>query len=156
MVCVMDWRLAELVGWIWEVREPNEAKDQIRNLSMSKQTFPPARPCGREQGRKIFLKWSGSTCALMSSFILPCSTAGDWQTLFVGWCRAPVHGGGQTFGYEGQQGEAKPESSETVNFVNWQAKGDGSDMKDGSLRVSNVKRGKQKPSEHWGPWDTQI
>lgn len=57
-------------------------------------------------------------------------------------------GGGETFGYEGQQGEAKPESSETVNLVNWQAKGDGSDMKDGSLRVSNVKRGKQKPSEH--------
>lgn len=32
-------------------------------------------------------------------------------------------GDGETFGYEGQQGEAKPESSETVNLVNWQAKG---------------------------------
>lgn len=32
-------------------------------------------------------------------------------------------GDGKTFGYQGQQGEAKPESWETVNFVNWQAKG---------------------------------
>lgn len=28
-------------------------------------------------------------------------------------------------GYEGQQGEIKPESSETVNCVNWQARGGG-------------------------------
>lgn len=31
--------------------------------------------------------------------------------------------GRKTFGSEGLKGEAKPESSETVKFVNWQTKG---------------------------------
>lgn len=62
----------------------------------------------------------------------------------------------KTFGYKGLEGENKPGSSETAKLVNWQAERDGTDMKVGSLRVHDVKRGKPKPSEHRGPLDTQI